>query len=83
MATAVSQHVQGRYNVVDSEEKYAHIVGNGSSDSHSNAHTIDWEGNVWFAGNIRFGGIGYDDPNAKDLEAYINAFVDLKLAETK
>jgi hypothetical protein len=47
-----NQHVQGRYNVVDSEGKYAHIVGNGTSANRSNAHTIDWNGNAWFAGNI-------------------------------
>ena len=53
-------HVQGKYNIVDEEDKYAHIVGNGESISHgswweenrSNAHTLDWEGNAWFAGEV-------------------------------
>jgi hypothetical protein len=37
--------------------KYAHIVGNGTSTSkRSNAHTLDWEGNAWFAGKITKGG---------------------------
>ena len=37
-------------------EKYAHIVGNGTSDtSRSNAHTLDWEGNAWFAGDVYVG----------------------------
>jgi hypothetical protein len=57
------QHVQGKYNIVDNENKYAHIVGNGSgkwnSDfgtySRSNAHTLDWEGNAWFAGKVSIG----------------------------
>lgn len=32
---------------------YAHIVGNGESDSkRSNAYTLDWEGNAWFAGDV-------------------------------
>lgn len=51
-AMGTNQHVQGRYNLVDSEGKYAHIVGNGTSTNRSNAHTIDWNGNAWFAGNI-------------------------------
>jgi len=55
------QHVQGKYNVVDSSSTYAHIVGNGtSSNAKSNAHTLDWSGNAWFAGNIRVGGTSWD-----------------------
>lgn len=53
--TALSdcQHVQGKYNIEDTANKYAHIVGNGSSrDNKSNAHTLDWNGNAWFAGRV-------------------------------
>ena len=46
-------HVQGKYNIDDLNEKYAHIVGNGTSDTaRSNAHTLDWEGNAWYAGTV-------------------------------
>ena len=46
-------HVQGRYNIDDSDAKYASIVGNGTSDAaRSNAHTLDWEGNAWYAGTV-------------------------------
>lgn len=39
---------------------YAHIVGNGTSEENrSNAHTLDWEGNAWFAGDVRIGGTNY------------------------
>lgn len=48
------QHVQGKYNIADTNN-YAHIVGNGSEDALSNAHTLDWEGNAWFAGNVYIG----------------------------
>lgn len=52
-ASSDSQHVQGKYNIEDNESKYAHIVGNGESyDARSNAHTLDWEGNAWFAGTV-------------------------------
>ena len=35
---------------------YAHVVGNGTSDNkRSNAHTLDWEGNAWFSGNVYVG----------------------------
>lgn len=62
------QHVQGRYNIEDTESEYAHIVGNGtSSTDKSNCHTIDWYGNAWFSGNVKVGGTGQDDTNAKEL----------------
>ena len=35
------------------QSKYAHVIGNGESDtSRSNAHTVDWDGNAWYAGTI-------------------------------
>ena len=55
-ASSESQHVQGKYNIEDSSGVYTHIVGNGGSDSHrSNAHTLDWSGNAWFAGDVYVG----------------------------
>jgi hypothetical protein len=60
VAKGYGQHAQGRYNVIDEEGKYAHVVGNGWADSdgtehRNNIHTLDWDGNVWFAGNITVG----------------------------
>ena len=53
-AQGENQHVQGKYNIIDTEEKYAHIVGNGSADNtRSNAHTLDWDGNAWYAGEVQ------------------------------
>lgn len=50
------QHVQGRWNVVDTAGDYAHIVGGGSSDKvRKNIHTVDWNGDSWFAGNVYVG----------------------------
>lgn len=64
------QHVQGRYNVEDpiTDGMYAHIVGNGTDDDkRSNAHTLDWSGNAWFAGKVKVGGAGQNDIAAKTL----------------
>ncbi|MBQ8768854.1 MAG: hypothetical protein IJZ15_04320 [Oscillospiraceae bacterium] len=52
-ATGLAQHVQGKYNVADTTS--AHIVGNGTADAPSNAHTLDWDGNAWFAGAVFIG----------------------------
>ena len=61
-ATSLAQHTQGRYNVLDTQGnsgsigKYVHIVGNGTSNTaRSNAHTLDWDGNAWFAGDVYVG----------------------------
>lgn len=63
-AISASQHVQGQFNIADSKSTYAHIVGNGTPQASSNAHTLDWLGNAWYQGNIKTGGTSYDDaPN--------------------
>lgn len=61
IANGYNQHVQGRYNIPDENEKYAHILGNGTTTKESNAHTVDWSGNAWFAGDVYIGGTSMDD----------------------
>ena len=59
------QHVQGQYNIEDTTNTYAHIVGNGTADNtRSNAHTLDWNGNGWYAGKLSQDGTPTED---KDL----------------
>lgn len=84
IARGKAQHVQGKYNIEDNDDRYAHVVGNGYYDNdmeeycRSNAHTLDWEGNGWFAGSVYVGGTGQDDETARklitqaDMEAYVN-----------
>ena len=60
-------HVEGKYNIEDTANNYAHILGNGSRSQPSNAHTIDWNGNAWFAGDIYIGGTSMD--NATKISA--------------
>ena len=59
IASEECQHVQGKYNIVDennSAGNYAHVVGNGTAATkRSNAHTLDWQGNAWFAGDVTVG----------------------------
>ena len=79
-AASAYQHVEGTYNIEDASTnehtkgKYAHIVGNGTSDTdRSNAHTLDWNGIGWFQGGLQVGGNAQDD-GAKNVmlegEAY-------------
>lgn len=72
-----SQHVEGEYNVldttgadVDAKGDYIHIAGNGTSISNqSNAHTLDWSGNAWFAGDVYVGSTSgtHKDAGSKKL----------------
>ena len=53
LASSKYQHVQGKFNINDTTNTYAHIVGNGLDYlSRSNAHTLDWSGNAWYAGTV-------------------------------
>ena len=50
------QHVRGKYNIVDENNTYSTIIGNGDADTNRrNIYTMDWEGNGWYAGNITVG----------------------------
>ena len=76
IAKGYSQHVQGKCNIEDTAGKYAHIVGNGESETErSNAHTLDWEGNAWYAGKLTQEGTPTED---KDLVT--KKYVDEKTA---
>ena len=53
IASSDYQHVQGKYNIEDTSGTYAHIVGGGTSDSdRKNIHTLDWNGNAVFSGDV-------------------------------
>lgn len=53
IASGNYQHVQGKYNEEDLNNKYAHIVGGGSgTTSLKNIHTLDWDGNAYYAGDV-------------------------------
>ena len=76
VASSRYQHVQGKYNIEDTENKYAHIVGNGKYNSRSNAHTLDWNGNAWFAGDVYIGGTSQDDAiNLKHISSNPNLLI--------
>lgn len=46
-ASSDYQHVSGKFNVEDTNDTYAVIVGNGTgSNARSNAFTVDWSGNI-------------------------------------
>ena len=50
------QLVHGKYNDLDANNIYAHIVGGGTDENEGrkNIYTLDWEGNATFAGKVSF-----------------------------
>ena len=74
IATNSYQHVQGKYNIEDTENKYAHIVGNGGATTRSNAHTLDWDGNAWYQGNVSIEGTPTND-NDLTTKKYVDDLV--------
>lgn len=77
IARGVNQHARGRFNVADTANKYADIVGNGTSDSdRSNAYTLDWDGNAEYAGGIKAKGVDIlnelDKHNNREVEVVVD-----------
>lgn len=79
IASGEESHVQGKYNIEDTSNKYADIIGNGTIIKRSNAATVDWEGNAWFAGDVYTGstsGTNKDDGSKKlATEEYVNSSI--------
>lgn len=85
--TSPNGFVHGRYNIVVNDDdknsdwdKYAHIVGNGTSEENqSNAYTLDWEGNGWFAGNVTIGA----DKKELATQEFVSAEINKALGDFK
>ena len=76
IASSDHQHVQGKFNIEDTANTYAHIVGNGRADTaRSNAHTLDWNGNGWYAGKL-----SQDGTPTEDKDLVTKKYVDEKTA---
>ena len=68
-ARSNNQHVQGKYNVEDTNGTYAHIVGGGTSNTdRKNIHTLDWNGNAVYSGDV----------NATDADGNAVSLLDTK-----
>ena len=66
-ARSNSQHVQGKYNIEDTTSTYAHIVGGGTSNTdRKNIHTLDWNGNAVFSGDVT--ATGYEVTNIEGAQ---------------
>ena len=79
------QHVQGKFNKIDSDSVYAHIVGNGympenTPTVYSNAHTLDWEGNAWYSGDVYVGSTSGTNKDDGSKKLATEEYVDTKIS---
>ena len=81
VASSDYQHVQGKYNAIDATGTYAHIVGNGTASALSNAHTLDWSGNAWYAGSVSAGTTATPAAVVNDNDLTTKAYVDNAISQ--
>lgn len=56
IAKGEAQHAGGIFNIIDDNNEYLEIVGNGTyNENRSNARTLDRIGNAWYAGEVYVG----------------------------
>lgn len=86
IAASYGSHVEGIYNIADYDAKYLHIAGNGVDDigrTRSNAHTLDWDGNAWYQGDVYVGstsGVNRDEGSKKlATEEYVQSSINESL----
>ena len=66
------QFVFGQYNIEDTEDKYAHIIGWGWADNNRvNIHTVDTAGNAWYKKDVYVGGTSQADGKKLATENYV------------
>lgn len=82
-ASSDYQHVQGQFNIIDGENKYADIIGNGDiqSSTRSNAATVDWQGNAWYAGDVYVGSTSGTNRDEGSKKLATEEYIDGKLVQ--
>ena len=78
-ASSYYQHVQGICNIDDPNDVYAHIVGNGTDSVPSNAHTLDWDGNAWFQGDVYVSSTSGKDRDEGSKKLATEEFVNIQI----
>ena len=69
-STGEASHVQGKYNT---DGNFAHVVGGGTSnDNRKNIHTLDWDGNAFYQGNVETTGVILKSPNGTKFKITVD-----------
>ncbi len=82
-ASSKNQHVAGRYNIEDSDNIYAHIIGNGTDNySRSNAFAVKWTGDIELKGDIEKTSGTWDGTHTSLLDTLANMDTSNKVSKT-
>lgn len=79
-AAGKNQHVEGKYNALDENNKFVHIIGNGTYSTRSNAHTVDWNGNAWYSGDVYVGSTSGTNKDEGSKKLATEEYVDTSIA---
>lgn len=79
IASSPAQHVQGAGNIEDANSIYLHIVGNGDFGAPSNAHTLDWDGNAWFSGDVYVGSTSGTNRDEGSKKLATQEYIDIRV----
>ena len=84
VAKGLGQTAIGKCNVIDNDHEYAFIIGNGADmrvESRANIHTVDWDGNAWFAGTVEGTALILTSPGGKRFKVTVDDSGVLSAAE--
>lgn len=79
-AAGENQHVEGKYNALDENNQFVHIIGNGTYSTRSNAHTVDWNGNAWYSGDVYVGSTSGTNKDEGSKKLATEEYVDTSIA---
>lgn len=72
IAKGSNQLALGKYNVEDTVNKYALVVGNGTQSTRKNIFTVDWAGNVECTGTVNSTGDIYSTTETKTNQKWLD-----------
>lgn len=71
IASGLGQTSLGLYNIEDTNNEYALLIGNGTEGARSNALAVDWNGNVRIKGTV-YAGCNNDSTGGKALPVSVD-----------
>lgn len=76
IAQGANQTAIGKFNIADTNNAYAFIIGNGAAEAtRANALTVDWSGNLTIAGNLSMPNLTIVNRGDLTNKAYVDDYI--------
>ena len=76
IAQGANQTAIGKFNIADTNNAYAFIIGNGAAEAtRANALTVDWSGNLTIAGNLSMPNLTIINRGDLTNKAYVDDYI--------